>query len=166
MSVYSISVHRKLVQAQYNQHLSVCFIWNANSIYTVQPEDVMTKLAEHRMPYLFSFLSSSTNQPDRIRQFGLCGRKDPRVLELSPSGGRETPSRISLPNHEKLAFRDREMPPPEQPHVAFQSPLLGYSSSLGGGGLSPSSQPAAPAFPRAVDTPRYPFNMKPYTGPG
>lgn len=75
------------------------------------------------------------------------------------SGQSETPSR-GLANNEKIGVRDREMPPPEQPHVAFQSPLLQYSSALGGGGLSPSSQPAAPAFPRAMDTPRYPLNTK------
>lgn len=121
-------------------------------------------LVAYRMLYLSSTLSSSTNQPDRIRQFGLCGRKDQRLLELSPSVGRERLSR-SLPNNEKLAFRDREVPPPEQPHVAFQSPLLEYSSSLGGGGLSPSSQPVPPAFPRAMDTPRYTLNMKTYRLP-
>lgn len=56
-----------------------------------------------------------------------------------------------------MGVRDREMPPPEQPHVAFQSPVLEYSSALGeGGGLSPNSQPAAPSFPRAMDAPRYP----------
>ncbi|XP_035525770.1 centrosome and spindle pole associated protein 1-like isoform X1 [Morone saxatilis] len=95
-------------------------------------------------------------QPDRIRQFGLCRRKDHRVLEPSATGESETSSR-SLPNNEKMGVRDREIPPPEQPHVAFQSPLLEYSSALGGGGLSPNSQPVAPSFPRAMDTPRIPL---------
>ncbi|XP_042349771.1 centrosome and spindle pole-associated protein 1-like isoform X2 [Plectropomus leopardus] len=97
-------------------------------------------------------------QPDRIRQFGLSRREDPQILEPSATGGSETSSR-GLPNNVKMGVRDREMPPPEQPHVAFQSPLLEYSSALnlGGGGLSPSSQPAAPSFPRAVDTPRIPL---------
>lgn len=114
----------------------------------------------YAVQYIYlTFLSLFTNQPNRIGQFELCGRKDHRVLELSPSGESETPSR-SLAHNEKIGVRDREMPPPEQPHVAFQSPLLEYSSSLGGGGLSPSSQPAAPAFPRAMDTPRYPLNVK------
>lgn len=105
-----------------------------------------------------SILSLSSNQPDRIRQFGLHRRKDHWVLEPSATGASETSSR-GLPNNEKIAARDRETPPPEQPHVAFQSPLLEYSSALGGGGLCPNSQPAAPSFPRAMDTPRYPSNI-------
>ncbi|XP_041800014.1 centrosome and spindle pole associated protein 1-like isoform X2 [Chelmon rostratus] len=95
-------------------------------------------------------------QPDRIRQFGLHRRKDHRLLEPSATGASETSSRV-LANNEKIGARERETPPPEQPHVAFQSPLLEYSSALGGGGLSPNSQPAAPSFPRAVDTPRIPL---------
>ncbi|XP_071313549.1 centrosome and spindle pole-associated protein 1-like isoform X2 [Trachinotus anak] len=97
-------------------------------------------------------------QPDRIRQFGLSRRKDPQVLE--PSATRESESLFrGLPHNQKIGVREREMPPPEQPHVAFQSPLLEYSSTLalGGGGLSPSSQPAAPSFSRALDTPRIPL---------
>ncbi|XP_049898892.1 centrosome and spindle pole-associated protein 1-like isoform X6 [Epinephelus moara] len=94
-------------------------------------------------------------KPDRIRQFGLCRREDRQVLEPSATGESETSSR-GLPNNVKIGVRDREVPPPEQPHVAFQSPLLEYSSALGlgGGGLSPNTQPAAPSFPRAMDTPR------------
>ncbi|XP_070819475.1 centrosome and spindle pole-associated protein 1-like isoform X1 [Chaetodon trifascialis] len=95
-------------------------------------------------------------QPDRIRQFGLHRRKDLWVLEPSATGASETSSR-SLPNNEKIGVRGRETPPPEQPHVAFQSPLLEYSPALGGGGLSPNSQSAAPSFPRALDTPRIPL---------
>ncbi|XP_049898888.1 centrosome and spindle pole-associated protein 1-like isoform X3 [Epinephelus moara] len=93
-------------------------------------------------------------KPDRIRQFGLCRREDRQVLEPSATGESETSSR-GLPNNVKIGVRDREVPPPEQPHVAFQSPLLEYSSALGlgGGGLSPNTQPAAPSFPRAMDTP-------------
>ncbi|KAM3850332.1 centrosome and spindle pole-associated protein 1-like [Diretmus argenteus] len=85
-------------------------------------------------------------QPDRIRQFGLSRRKAPQILE--PSEGR--------PSDEKLGPGGGERPPPEQPHVAFQSPLLEYNSALGlgGGGLSPYSQ--APP-PRAMDTPRPPL---------
>ncbi|GAA6222637.1 centrosome and spindle pole associated protein 1-like [Lates japonicus] len=95
-------------------------------------------------------------QPDRIRQFGLSRRKDPQVSEPSATGESESSSR-GLPNDERIGVRKRETPPPEHPHVAFQSPLLEYSSALGlgGGGLSPNSQPAAPSFPRA--TPRIPF---------
>uniref|UniRef100_A0A3B4UMY9 Centrosome and spindle pole associated protein 1 n=1 Tax=Seriola dumerili TaxID=41447 RepID=A0A3B4UMY9_SERDU len=97
-------------------------------------------------------------QPDRIRQFGLSRRKDPQVLEPSAAGESELSSR-GPPHNEKIVVREREVPPPEQPHVAFQSPLLEYSSALGlgGGGLSPSSQPAAPSFSRAMDTPRIPL---------
>ncbi|XP_070769650.1 centrosome and spindle pole-associated protein 1-like [Enoplosus armatus] len=97
-------------------------------------------------------------QPDRIRQFGLCRREDHQVLEPSATGESETSSR-RLPNNERIGVRGRETPPPEQPHVAFQSPMLEYSSALGlgGGGLSPNSQPAAPSFPRAMDTPRIPL---------
>ncbi|XP_034399820.1 centrosome and spindle pole-associated protein 1-like isoform X2 [Cyclopterus lumpus] len=97
--------------------------------------------------------------PDRIRPFGLCRRGAHQVLEPSATGDSETSSR-GFPNNVKMGVREREtpLPPPEQPHVAFQSPLLDYSSALGigGGGLSPNSHPAAPSFPRATDTPRIP----------
>ncbi|CAK6969350.1 centrosome and spindle pole-associated protein 1-like isoform X2 [Scomber scombrus] len=97
-------------------------------------------------------------QPDRIRQFGLSRRKDPQVLEPSATGESESSSR-GLFNNEKTAVRDREMPPPDKPHVAFQSPVLEYNSALGlgGGALSPNIQPAGPSFPRAMDTPRIPL---------
>uniref|UniRef100_A0A3Q0SYL9 Centrosome and spindle pole associated protein 1a n=1 Tax=Amphilophus citrinellus TaxID=61819 RepID=A0A3Q0SYL9_AMPCI len=73
-----------------------------------------------------------------------------------PTGDRRSSS--ALPHIENIGAREREMPPPEQAHVAFQSPLLEYSSSLGlgGGGLSPSSQPAIPSFPvTSMDILRY-----------
>ncbi|XP_026214375.1 centrosome and spindle pole associated protein 1-like [Anabas testudineus] len=98
-------------------------------------------------------------QPDRIRQFGLSRRKDQQFLEPLATGESELSSRV-LPNNRKIGVRERETPPPEQPHVAFQSPLLEYSSALGlgvGGGLSPNSQPAGPTFPRTMDTPRLPL---------
>ncbi|XP_078117224.1 centrosome and spindle pole-associated protein 1-like isoform X4 [Sander vitreus] len=97
-------------------------------------------------------------QPDRIRQLGPHRRANHRVLEPSATGGSETSSR-GFHNNVKTGVRDGETSPPEQPHVAFQSPLLDYSSalSLGGGGVSPNSQPAAPSFPRATDTPRMPL---------
>ncbi|XP_044220221.1 centrosome and spindle pole-associated protein 1-like isoform X1 [Thunnus albacares] len=103
-------------------------------------------------------INDPEKQPDRIRQFGLSRRKDPQVLEPSATGESESSSR-GLSNNEKIGVRDREMPPPDQPHVAFQSPVLEYNSALGlgGGALSPSSQPAAPSFPRAMDTPRIPL---------
>ncbi|XP_078145290.1 centrosome and spindle pole-associated protein 1-like isoform X2 [Centroberyx gerrardi] len=96
-------------------------------------------------------------QPDRIRQFGLSRRKAPQIVEPPAPEGESSGGRHS---DENLGVGDGERPPPEQPHVAFQSPLLEYSSALGlggGGGLSPYSQPAAPAFPRAMDTPRIPL---------
>ncbi|XP_068570311.1 centrosome and spindle pole-associated protein 1-like isoform X2 [Cebidichthys violaceus] len=94
-------------------------------------------------------------QPYRIRQFGRCRRETHQVLEPSATGESETSSR-GFPNHVKMGVRVREtpLPPPEQPHVAFQSPLLEYSSTLS---LSPNSQPAGPSFPRATDTPRIPL---------
>ncbi|XP_059202020.1 centrosome and spindle pole associated protein 1-like [Centropristis striata] len=97
-------------------------------------------------------------QPERIRQFGLCRTGNPQVVEPSATGESELSSR-GLSNIVKMGVRDRETPPPEQPHVAFQSPVLEYSSALsqGGGGLSPNSQPAAPSFPRAIDIPRIPM---------
>nr|XP_020451196.1 centrosome and spindle pole-associated protein 1-like isoform X2 [Monopterus albus] len=95
-------------------------------------------------------------QPDRIRQFGLSRRKDHQIFRPSATGGSESSSR-GLPNSNKIGIG--ETPPPEQPHIAFQSPLLEYSSALGlgVGGLSPSSQPSAASFPRAMDTPRIPL---------
>ncbi|XP_056295792.1 centrosome and spindle pole-associated protein 1-like isoform X3 [Pseudoliparis swirei] len=95
--------------------------------------------------------------PDRIRQFGRCRRGAHRALEPSATGDGETSSR-GFPNNVKMGVRDGEtpLPPPELPHVAFQSPLLEYSAALGigGGGLSPNRHPAAPSFSRATDTPR------------
>ncbi|KAM3612096.1 uncharacterized protein V6R79_002592 [Siganus canaliculatus] len=95
--------------------------------------------------------------PDRIRQFGLRRRKELQGLEPSATGHSEASSRPAAVN-EKIIIRDRDIPPPEQPHVAFQSPILEYSSALGGGGdgLSPISQPAPPSLPRATDTTRMP----------
>ncbi|XP_037318345.2 centrosome and spindle pole-associated protein 1-like isoform X2 [Pungitius pungitius] len=94
-------------------------------------------------------------QPDRIRQFGLYRKQTHQVMQPSGSGASETSSR-GLPSHVRVGFRVREtpIPPPELPHVAFQSPLLEYSSALS---LSPNSQPPAPSFPRATDTPRIPL---------
>ncbi|XP_075959153.1 centrosome and spindle pole associated protein 1-like isoform X4 [Anarhichas minor] len=94
-------------------------------------------------------------RPYRIRQFGLCRRETHQALEPSATGGSETSSR-GLPNNVKMGVRVREtpLPPPEQPHVAFQSPLLEYSSALS---LSPNSQPVGPSFPRTTDTPRIPL---------
>ncbi|XP_047441957.1 centrosome and spindle pole-associated protein 1-like isoform X2 [Mugil cephalus] len=96
-------------------------------------------------------------QPDRIRQFGLSRRKDPHILEPLATGESSSSSR-ALPSNEKMSARERDVPPPEQPHVAFQSPLLEYSSALGlaGGGLSPN-QPPVPSFPSAMDIHRNPL---------
>ncbi|KAK5865218.1 hypothetical protein PBY51_016400 [Eleginops maclovinus] len=85
-------------------------------------------------------------QPDRIRQFGLCRRGYPGESD----GALRAPR-----NNVRTGVKERETPlPPELPHVAFQSPLLEYGSTLS---LSPNSQPAAPSFPRAVDTSRIPM---------
>ncbi|XP_041845491.1 centrosome and spindle pole-associated protein 1-like isoform X2 [Melanotaenia boesemani] len=91
-------------------------------------------------------------QPDRIRQFGLNRRRGPLLLEPLATGESGSSSRAA-PSNKK---REREMPPPEQPHVAFQSPLLEYSSALG---LSPTGQPSAPSFPSAMDIPRNPVYL-------
>ncbi|KAK9517588.1 hypothetical protein VZT92_022947 [Zoarces viviparus] len=104
--------------------------------------------------------STGANDPEkrtyRIRQFGLCRRDTHQALEPSATGGSETSSRGLLPNNVKMGARVRETPllPPEQPHAAFQSPLLEYSSALS---LSPNSRPAGPSFPRTTATPRIPF---------
>ncbi|XP_068451594.1 centrosome and spindle pole-associated protein 1-like isoform X2 [Clinocottus analis] len=98
---------------------------------------------------------------DRIRPFGLYRREARRPLEPSATGESEASSRGFFPSNVKMAARDRgetPLPPPELPHVAFQSPMLEYSAALGIGGLSPGGQPAAgpSSFPRATDTPRIP----------
>ncbi|KAM8910272.1 centrosome and spindle pole-associated protein 1-like isoform 2-T7 [Spinachia spinachia] len=94
-------------------------------------------------------------RPDRIRQFGLCRKETHQVMEPSGTGASETSSR-DLPSHVRVGFRVRETPPPppELPHVAFQSPLMEYSSALS---LSANSQPAALSLPRATETPRIPL---------
>ncbi|KAJ4946285.1 hypothetical protein JOQ06_023953 [Pogonophryne albipinna] len=86
-------------------------------------------------------------QPDRIRQLGLGRRGYP---------GESDSSLRALWNNVRVGVRERETPPPppELPHVAFQSPRLEYSSTLS---LFPNSQPAPPSFPRASDTPRIPL---------
>ncbi|KAK2849525.1 hypothetical protein Q5P01_009359 [Channa striata] len=101
-------------------------------------------------------------QPERIRQFGLSWRKDHQVLEPSTTGESESSLR-DLSNNERTGVRDKEMLTPEQPHMAFQSPLLEYSSALGlgAGGLPLNSQPVLPSFPRAMDTSRIPL-LPPY----
>ncbi|XP_017278653.1 centrosome and spindle pole associated protein 1-like isoform X2 [Kryptolebias marmoratus] len=90
-------------------------------------------------------------QPDRIRQFGLNRRKGTLILEPADrSGSSATP----FPDHEKTV-REGEMPRPEEPRVAFQSPLLEYSSVLGS--LSLNRQPTALSNPSAMDLPRNPM---------
>lgn len=77
-------------------------------------------------------------------------------MEPTSTGESESSTR-NLPNTKKIGVREREMPPPEQPRVVFQSPLLEYSTALGlgGGGLYPNGQqPAAPSFPSVMDIPR------------
>ncbi|XP_035983224.1 centrosome and spindle pole-associated protein 1 isoform X2 [Fundulus heteroclitus] len=95
--------------------------------------------------------------PDRIRQFGLSRREGPVVTEPSATAESGLSSRTTA-SAESAALRGRGMPPPELPHVAFQSPLLEYSSALGlgEGHLSPYSQHGAPFIPNAVDIHRNP----------
>lgn len=89
----------------------------------------------------------ATNQPDRIRQFGLHRRKDQPVVEVPDSGG-DAASPRGQAKDEKTASRDVEGP---STAVAFQSPLLDYYTSLGGAPLLASSQPPTAAFSGAVD---------------
>uniref|UniRef100_A0A096ME47 Centrosome and spindle pole associated protein 1a n=1 Tax=Poecilia formosa TaxID=48698 RepID=A0A096ME47_POEFO len=79
--------------------------------------------------------------PDRIRQLGLSRREVPGVTEPSATAESGSSSRTTA-STEGAAVRGRDIPPPGLPHVAFQSPLLEYSSALGlgEGHLSPSSQ--------------------------
>uniref|UniRef100_A0A1A8F3T1 Centrosome and spindle pole associated protein 1 n=1 Tax=Nothobranchius korthausae TaxID=1143690 RepID=A0A1A8F3T1_9TELE len=73
-------------------------------------------------------------QPERILQFGLNRGKGP--LCLKPFDETDSLSR-PLPSNEKTGG-GWEGPCPEHPHVAFQSPLLEYSSVLGLGEDDPS----------------------------
>ncbi|XP_014822469.1 PREDICTED: centrosome and spindle pole-associated protein 1-like isoform X1 [Poecilia mexicana] len=79
--------------------------------------------------------------PDRIRQLGLSRREVPGVTEPSATAESGLSSRTTA-STEGAAVRGRDIPPLGLPHVAFQSPLLEYSSALGlgEGHLSPSSQ--------------------------
>ncbi|CAN9514679.1 unnamed protein product [Ophioblennius macclurei] len=108
-------------------------------------------------------------QPDRIRQFGLSRRKDLPVSEPFATGENAASSSCRPPpRSEKLVVREREIPPPEHPHVAFQSPLLEYSTALGlggpgvpgglgGGRISSNGHPAASSFPPVMDIHRSPL---------
>ncbi|KAM4621175.1 centrosome and spindle pole-associated protein 1-like isoform 2-T2 [Polymixia lowei] len=95
-------------------------------------------------------------QPDRIKQFGLSRRRSPQGLHPPAPGEEELYD--GRASEEKLHARGVDRRPPVPTRVAFHSPLLEYSSALGlgGAGVSPYSQPAAPPFPRAMDTPRIP----------
>ncbi|XP_061643932.1 centrosome and spindle pole-associated protein 1-like isoform X2 [Phyllopteryx taeniolatus] len=94
-------------------------------------------------------------QPNRIRQFGLGKRKESQLLGHPMLGQGE--SSTSLPNHSKTDVGGRWTPPPDHPHVAFQSPMFDCSSAAvnqNGSGLAPNRQPVALSFPRAMDTSR------------
>ncbi|KAM9427346.1 centrosome and spindle pole-associated protein 1-like isoform 3-T3 [Salvelinus alpinus] len=90
---------------------------------------------------------------DRIKQFGAVNSDDharKRKDSWYPPG-----QAVDLPGDElngRPSEKNRERLPPEQPCVAFQSPLLDYSHTLGlnSGGTSPYSQ----AIHRSMDTPR------------
>lgn len=109
---------------------------------------------------LLFFFFSVTNQPDRIRQFGLHRRKGP-VVELPDSGGGlATPPGSQEANNDKAASSDSGIPPHELPRVAFHSPLLDYYSSLGGATLSPSSRPPAGGLSATIEPHRWTVNTK------
>lgn len=92
----------------------------------------------------------ATNQPDRIRQFGLHRRKDRRVVDGPDSGEDPAPPRGPAKD-DKARGREVEVPPQQLTAGAFQSPLLDYYTSLGGAALLASSQPPTAAFSRAVE---------------
>uniref|UniRef100_A0A096MEV4 Centrosome and spindle pole associated protein 1a n=1 Tax=Poecilia formosa TaxID=48698 RepID=A0A096MEV4_POEFO len=97
--------------------------------------------------------------PDRIRQLGLSRREVPGVTEPSATAESGSSSRTTA-STEGAAVRGRDIPPPGLPHVAFQSPLLEYSSALGlgEGHLSPSSQHSSLST-NARETHRYNGNF-------
>ncbi|XP_041697921.1 centrosome and spindle pole-associated protein 1 isoform X3 [Coregonus clupeaformis] len=94
-------------------------------------------------------------QADRIKPFGAVNGGDharKRKDSWYPPG-----QGVDIPGDElnrRPSEENRERLPPEQPRVAFQSPLLEYSHALGlsSGGISPYSQ----AIHRSMDTPRIP----------
>ncbi|KAM8848218.1 centrosome and spindle pole associated protein 1-like isoform 1-T1 [Synchiropus picturatus] len=94
-------------------------------------------------------------KPDRIRQFGLHGRKNLQVSE-SVAQTETEPYLLKLGENRATDARGMQTPPPDQPHVAFQSPVLECSSSLGlmAGGLSPTGRLAAIPISRSMDAPR------------
>ncbi|XP_072768358.1 centrosome and spindle pole-associated protein 1-like isoform X5 [Nerophis lumbriciformis] len=100
------------------------------------------------------------NDPEnqhQVEQFGLNKRRDLNFLQPSALGERESSSR-SLSNKDKTGSGGRLTPPPDQPRLAFQSPVMEGSSTMDlvEGGLSSNSQPAT-FFQRAMDTPRIPW---------
>ncbi|CAB1317566.1 unnamed protein product [Coregonus sp. 'balchen'] len=94
-------------------------------------------------------------QADRIKPFGAVNVGDharKRKDSWYPPG-----QAVDLPGDElngRPSEENRERLPPEQPRVAFQSPLLDYSHTLGlsSGGISSYSQ----TIHRSMDTPRIP----------
>ncbi|XP_061690191.1 centrosome and spindle pole-associated protein 1-like isoform X2 [Syngnathoides biaculeatus] len=97
-------------------------------------------------------------KPNRIRQFGLSKRKESQLLGHLMLGQSE--SSTILPNHSKTDVGGRGTPPPDLPHVAFQSPMFDCSSATvnqNGSGLAPNRQPVVLSFPRAMDTSRIPL---------
>ncbi|XP_054648876.1 centrosome and spindle pole-associated protein 1-like isoform X2 [Dunckerocampus dactyliophorus] len=97
-------------------------------------------------------------QCNQIRQIGPNkGKKEHHLLEPSALGDSESSSK-SLPNNGKTGAEGRRTPPPHQPHLAFQSPVMECSSTMDlmEGGLYANSHPA-PLPSRAMDTPRFPM---------
>ncbi|XP_061901459.1 centrosome and spindle pole-associated protein 1-like isoform X1 [Entelurus aequoreus] len=100
------------------------------------------------------------NDPEnqhQVEQFGLNKRRDLNFLQPSALGERESSSRC-LSNKDKTGSGGRLTPPPDQPRLAFQSPVMEGSSTMDlvEGGMSSNSQPAT-FFQRAMDTPRIPW---------
>ncbi|XP_034038217.1 centrosome and spindle pole-associated protein 1-like [Thalassophryne amazonica] len=89
-------------------------------------------------------------QPDRIREFGLSKMKESQVSQ--PAETEESKTSRTLSSLEKTA-RNGEPPFVKQCHVATQSPLLQYSSTLGlaEDGLPPQSKCVAPSNLRTSD---------------
>ncbi|XP_061757695.1 centrosome and spindle pole-associated protein 1-like isoform X2 [Nerophis ophidion] len=121
-------------------------------------EQKRNKMREKRLELRVAV--TRANDPEnqhQVEQFGLNNRRDLNFLQPSALGERESSSR-SLSNKDKTGSDGRVTPPPDQPRLAFQSPVMEGSATMDlvEGGASSSSQPAT-YFQRAMDTPRIPW---------
>ncbi|KAA8589140.1 hypothetical protein FQN60_010485 [Etheostoma spectabile] len=118
-------------------------------IGTADTADALRRRKERYRQELQEQIAEQHRNKKREKDLGLkvaaTGANDPEK-QPSATGESETSSR-GFHNNVNTVVRDRETPPPEQPHVAFQSPLLEYSSalSLGGGGVIPMFPPHPPS---------------------